>query len=95
MMEVPEDPDVSKVEVIEFKIFIINYATGFYQRLDPRWNHLIIFFQKSLIYSTSVIRRTRGQIVGILRKWVWLEVFAGFENDDGFMFCVKVWGSKL
>ena len=36
MMEVPEDPDVSKVEVIEFKIFIINYATGFYQRLDPR-----------------------------------------------------------
>ena len=36
MIEVPEDQDLSEVEIMKFKVFIINFVTGFYQRLDRR-----------------------------------------------------------
>ena len=66
MIEVPEDQDVSEVQIMKFKVFIINFVTVF--GVGPSLKSFRPLFSKRLIYSSNLICTSRGQIVDILCK---------------------------
>ena len=76
MIEVPEDQDVSEVEIMKFKVFIINFVTGF--GVGPSLKSFGPLFSKKaniqLKLDLHVSRTNCGHIVQVMVV-DWIRIF--------------------